>query len=272
MRISFIVPIILCINLPLIGQNESEQFIYSIGFNYEFVNNSPLKILEQSFFDFDGNKTDNGIFPSDREWSSFGSLYGLTKLSPFSSVGMEFFFGKSKYRYEVVLDEEIINHTRMNFYLPAHKNRYVKINGLTLLYQLNMNLNQKSSVFLSPGIGIISTYFSPNKGAVNSGRTTVGIGYWHEWNHRIKFNEELNFELIYYLRLGFSYEIVPRLTLNTSAFMRHSNMITHRAGSIYAVREIDSPTFKFLHTGLYHQKFRHYGLQVGLQYNFGKDF
>ena len=256
----------------MLGQNDSERLINSIGFNYEFVNNSSLKILEQSSFDFDGNETDDGIFPSEREWSSFGSFFGLTKLSSFSSVGMEFFFGKSRYRYDVILDEEIKNRTRMDFYLPAHKNRFVRINGLTLLYQLNLDLNQKFSVFLTPGIGFISTYFSPNSGGVNSGRGTVGPGFWHEWNHSLSFNEELNIELVYYLRLGFSFELIPWLTLNSSVFMRYSDMITHRAGSIYAIREIDSPTFKFLHTGLYHQKFRHYGLQIGLQYNFGRLF
>jgi len=254
----------------LFGKRELGHKKNSISFTHEIVNNAQMKVKNQFVLDFNLEESDNGIFPKNNNFKHFTSVNYIRQLTPKSGIGIEFFTGNYRMGYDVVLKEDLIQSTFLETVFYFEKDKKTRMLGLLLFYRHNFNLSNRSSLFVSGGGGLLTT----TKGigdARSRGNRTFGSTQ-HLWEREIFLHQGKNYKPVVMANTGYSYRFSERFTLNTSFFFRYSNLSTHESTSYYLLRNVFTDEEILLHEGEYSLKFRHYGLQLGLQYNFGKDF
>ncbi len=250
----------------LFGKRSLELKKNSMGYTYEFVHNAQMKIINQFVLDLNLNESDNGIFPAKNEIKNFTSLYYIRHLSPQSGIGAEFFTGKYRMQYDVVLDQGLRSATFLKQSLYFEKNSKTHILGLAIFYRHYFNLSNRSSIFISGGGGIVRT--STGFGSANSRGNRTFVPMQHLWERNIKQSSGMDNKPVVMFNTGYSYRLSERFSFNTSLFFRYSDLTTHESTSYYLLRNEFTDEETLLHEGEYSVKFRHYGLQLSLQYSF----
>lgn len=254
----------------LFGERTLDFRKNSIGFTQEFVQNAQMRIHNQFVLDVNFNESDNGMFPIRNKIESFISINYLRHLNRHSGIGIEYFIGKYRMRHRVVLDEELDAATFLWRVLDYGNSIKPSAEGLILFYRHDFDLSERSSFFVSAGGGIMRTPKNVG-GGTNGGTPTFGATQ-HLWRKRVDANFGKDIRPVIMMNAGYRYRFSDRISLNTSMFFRYSDLVTHEVTSNYSIRNIFTNEQTLMHEGEYSLKFRHYGLQIGLQYNFGRLF